>query len=396
MRRVAKYALTYFGTAGVILLLAGGLLFFTLVDKYNEARKVDILHATATFIVMALGQTMLTAGVVAYVAVRRSYTPPPLPSLPKAETVALIPAYNEEGRVGAVVREAKKYVDLVIVADDGSADNTAKEAEEAGALVIRHPQNMGKGAAVATLIKAALAADAKYAVLLDADGQHDPADIPKFLQALKSGADHAAGNRFPHTKMPTIRRLGYKALALLHRILIAKLSDPFNGYRALSRKALETLDQDFDPSYGVETEINYQLRKTKTIEIPIKVKYHEASSKTNFMLQGLNIVSTIIWTAITKRLLLNIAISTTSIGVSTILFIYVLSIFNTTRYIRLTYTTLAILLEIIGVLLLAIMIVNLINKTNNIKHNNLNNNISNRSKISQKFKHLFYKKYDYR
>jgi len=278
MRRVAKYALTYFGTAGVILLLAGGLLLFTLVDKYNETRKVDILHATTTFIVMALGQTMLTAGVVTYVAVRRSYTPPPLPPLPKAETVALIPAYNEEGRVGAVVREAKKYVDLVIVADDGSTDNTAKEAEEAGAVVIRHPQNMGKGAAVATLIKAALAADAKYAVLLDADGQHDPADIPKFLQALKSGADHAAGNRFPHTKMPTIRRLGYKALALLHRILIAKLNDPFNGYRALSRKALETLDQDFDPSYGVETEINCQLRKTKTAEIPTTIKYHEASS----------------------------------------------------------------------------------------------------------------------
>jgi glycosyltransferase involved in cell wall biosynthesis len=81
---------------------------------------------------------------------------------------------------------------------------------------------MGYGAAVKTLMRAALAADAQYAVLLDADGQHDPTDIPKFLQALKSGADHAAGNRFPHTKMPTIHRLGYKALALLHRILIAK------------------------------------------------------------------------------------------------------------------------------------------------------------------------------
>ena len=238
MRRVAKYALTYFGTAGVILLLAGGLLLFALVDKYNETRKVDIFHATTTFIVMALGQTMLTAGVVTYVAVRRSYTPPPLPPLPKAETVALIPAYNEEGRVGAVVREAKKYVDLVIVVDDGSADNTAREAGEAGAVVIRHPQNMGKGAAVATLIKAALTADAKYAVLLDADGQHDPTDIPKFLQALKSGADHAAGNRFPHTKMPTIRRL---------------------GYRALSRKALETLDHIQGPKSG--TVVFFPTRK---------------------------------------------------------------------------------------------------------------------------------------
>jgi hypothetical protein len=75
-----------------------------------------------------------------------------------------------------------------------------------------------------------------------ADGLHDPADIPKFLQALKSGADHAAGKCFPHTKMPTIRRF---------------------GYRARSRKALKTLDQDFDLSYGEETEINYQIRKPK-------------------------------------------------------------------------------------------------------------------------------------
>ena len=356
MRRVAKYALTYFGTAGVILLLAGGLLLFALVDKYNETRKVDIFHATTTFIVMALGQTMLTAGVVTYVAVRRSYTPPPLPPLPKAETVALIPAYNEEGRVGAVVREAKKYVDLVIVVDDGSADNTAREAGEAGAVVIRHPQNMGKGAAVATLIEAALTADAKYAALLDADGQHDPTDIPKFLQALKSGADHAAGNRFPHTKMPTIRRLGYKALALLHRILIAKLNDPFNGYRGLSRKALKTLNQDFEPSYGVEIEINYQLRKTKNAEIPTTVKYHEASSKANPLLQGLNLLWSILWTALTKRPALTLTLGATSLATSITLFIHALTIFNATRYVRLTYTTLAILLEIVAALLIAIAI----------------------------------------
>ena len=271
MRRVAKYALTYFGTVGIILLLAGGLLLFTLINKYNETRKVDTLHATTTFIVMALGQTMLTAGVVAYVAVRRSYTPPPLPPLPKAETVALIPAYNEEGRVGAVVREAKKYVDLVIVADDGSADNTAKEAEEAGAVVIRHPQNMGKGAAVATLIKAALAADAKYAVLLDADGQHDPTDIPKFLQALRNGAGHAAGNRFPHTKMPTIRRLGYKALALLHRILIVKLSDP-QRQPSLQSKSPRNPRPRLRPLIWRRDRNKLPTQKTKTAEIPTTAK----------------------------------------------------------------------------------------------------------------------------
>jgi len=354
MRRVAKYALTYFGTAGVILLLIGGLLLFTLVDKYNQTRKVDIIHAATTFIVLALGQTMLTAGVVAYVAVRRSYTPPPLPPLPKAETVALIPAYNEEGRVGAVVREAKKYVDLVIVADDGSTDNTAKEAEEAGAVVIRHPQNMGKGAAVATLIKAALAADAKYAVLLDADGQHDPADIPKFLQALKSGADHAAGNRFPHTKMPTIRRFGYKALALLHRILIAKLSDPFNGYRALSRKALEILNQDFDPAYGVETEINSVISRLKTKEISIHIKYHKESSKEMFLLQGLNIFWSVIWVYLSSNPIKTIIIGILILLGSIILFDIVGFLFNITHYIRLTYSVIGSILGIIGILLVSI------------------------------------------
>ncbi|MFZ8838624.1 MAG: hypothetical protein ACO2PM_06715, partial [Pyrobaculum sp.] len=99
MRRVAKYALTYFGTAGVILLLAGGLLLFALVDKYNETRKVDIFHATTTFIVMALGQTMLTAGVVTPVAVRRNYTPPPLPPPHKGQTVALLPSQHAGGTV---------------------------------------------------------------------------------------------------------------------------------------------------------------------------------------------------------------------------------------------------------------------------------------------------------
>jgi len=93
------------------------------------------------------------------------------------------------------------------------------------------------------------------------DGQHEPADIPKFLYAPKSE------RKTPLETAPHIqrRRLGYKAPALLHRILIAKLNDPFNGYRALSRKVLETLNQDFDPSYGVETEIT---TNSENVELP--------------------------------------------------------------------------------------------------------------------------------
>jgi hypothetical protein len=145
-----------------------------------------------------------------------------------------------------------------------------------------------------------------------------------------------------------------QGLALLHRILIAKLNDPFNGYRAFSRKALETLDQDFDPSYGVETEINYQLRKVKTAEIPATVKYHEASSKANSLLQGLNPLWSILRTALTKIPALTLTLGATSLIISITLFIHVLTIFNATRYIRLTHATLVILLEIAGILLISI------------------------------------------
>jgi glycosyltransferase involved in cell wall biosynthesis len=349
LSRLGRHALTYFATTGILLLLLAGILLWLLIDKYNDTRKLDIHHVVATFLALALGHTLLITGVVAYLASRKGYPDHPLPDLPKATTVALIPAYNEEKTIANVVKEAKKFVDLVIVVDDGSRDATATVAEEAGAVVVRHPRNMGYGAAVKTLMRAALAADAQYAVLLDADGQHDPTDIPKFLQALKSGADQTA-SRIQR------RRLGYKALALLHRILIAKLSDPFNGYRAFSRKALETPEQDFDPSYGVETEINYQLRKTKTAEISTTVKYHEASSKANPLLQGLNLLWSIVWTALTKRPALTLTLGATSLATSITLFIYALTIFNATRYIRLTYTTLAILLEIVATLLIAIAI----------------------------------------
>jgi glycosyltransferase involved in cell wall biosynthesis len=137
--------------------------------------------------------------------------------------MVILPTLNEREALTRCLTSSSRWgllLERILAVDGSSTNDTAKE--ETGAVVVRHPRNMGYGAAVKTLMRAALAADAKYAVLLDADGQHDPADIPKFLQALKSGADHAAGNRFPHTKMSTIRRLGYKALALLHRILIAK------------------------------------------------------------------------------------------------------------------------------------------------------------------------------
>jgi hypothetical protein len=353
-RQLAKYTLTYLGTAGLTVLLASAILLILLVDNYNDTRRINVPLASLTFTTYTLAQALLASAVASYTATRTHNETPPIPELPQAKTVALIPAYNEEGKIGKVIEKAKKHVDLVIVVDDGSTDNTAQEAQKAGAIVIRHPQNMGKGTAVKTLIKAALKTNAQYAVLIDADLQHDPDDIPKLLEPLTQGkAEHAIANRFPQTKMPLIRLIGYKLLATLHALLIKPLPDPFNGYRAFTHKALHQLDRDYDPSYGIETEINHALRNIPTTNVPSKIHYTTHTSKANFLLQGLNLAWTIAWTWITHNPTKTLIVAATLYTASALLTAHVAVLFNLSRYIRLTYTALALTLPTIATTLTA-------------------------------------------
>jgi hypothetical protein len=365
MSRVGKYVLAYLGTAGFAALAVAGILLLALVDRYNDTRRVDVPLAALTLVAYTMAQSLLSAAVAAYAAARSAYEPPPIPQLPPARTVALIPAYKEQGRVGNVVQKARKHVDLVIVVDDGSNDTTAKEAEEAGAIVVRHPRNMGKGFAVRTLVKAALKAEAQYAVMLDADGQHNPEDIPKFLEPLVKGqADHAAANRFAHagtTRMPLLRKIGFKLLALEHALLVKPMPDPFNGYRGFTRRALETLDRGFDPSYGVEVEINHALRNLPTAHVPVKVEYGPAS-KANMLLQGLNLAWTIAWTWIAHNPLPTLLLAAALYAASTALAAHVAMLFNASRYIRLAYTALALTLPTLASTLAAAAAVALVSK----------------------------------
>jgi len=365
LSRLGRHALTYFATAGILLLLLAGILLWLLIDKYNDTRKLDIHHVVATFLALALGHTLLITGVVAYLASRKGYTDPPLPDLPKATTVALIPAYNEEKTITNVVKEAKKFVDLVIVVDDGSRDATAKVAEEAGAVVVRHPRNMGYGAAVKTLMRVALAADAKYAVLLDADGQHDPADIPKFLEKLKEGADVVIGNRFKTSKVPTYRKVGIQIIKLVLRLFGVKIGDPENGFRAFNRRALEVLVKELEETWmGISSQTVYiaSRRKLRIEEVPTTVRYKEATSSESPVAHGLSVLWTIIWTWLTEKSRRTLALGIAALAASATLFTYVILLFNATRYIRLTYTTSAILLEIIATILIAVAVASVVKK----------------------------------
>src|SRR4030042_2438817 len=111
--------------------------------------------------------------------------------------IAIIPAYNEEKPIGEVVQGVKKYTENIIVIDDGSEDKTSEIAQKRGAKVYRHFINRGLGGALGTGIKTALISGADIIVTLDADGQHDTAEIPRIIKPIIDGkADVVIGSRF--------------------------------------------------------------------------------------------------------------------------------------------------------------------------------------------------------
>ena len=163
-----------------------------------------------------------------------------------AEGLIIIPAFNEAGSIGPVVAasRAKAPGFDILVVDDGSADATAARAGAAGAVVARHPFNIGYGAALQTGYRWALKHGYPLAVQIDADGQHDPAEVPRLAAALKEDrADAVVGSRFHPAssyRMPPLRRIGSLWFgALVATLTGLRLSDPTSGLQALSTRALE-------------------------------------------------------------------------------------------------------------------------------------------------------------
>jgi len=200
--------------------------------------------------------------------------------------VASIPAYNEEKSLAKVIIMAQKYVDKVIVCDDGSKDMTRKIAENSGAEVISHPRNMGYGAALHSLFRRARELDANVMVTLDGDGQHNPDDIPSLVETLLSNSvDVVNGSRFlkpEESRVPLVRRIGIKFFTGLIRILFRgggreiAVTDALCGMRCYGKRAIQTLILE---PIGKETNVNVQIIReisSKGLlieEVPISVKY---------------------------------------------------------------------------------------------------------------------------
>ena len=200
-----------------------------------------------------------------------------------SRTGAVIPAYREEAFIGPVVEGLRRQVGSVVVVDDGSPDGTATAAERAGALVLRHPRNCGKGAAVQTGLKHFFTTDVAWVFLLDGDGQHDPSEVPRFLEAAdRSGADLVVGNRMHDlSTMPWVRRVTNRFMSWqIGRLCGQALPDSQCGYR-LARRGLIPLLLACSTGFDFETEaLLLAARHGCRIEfVPIRTIYRDETSK---------------------------------------------------------------------------------------------------------------------
>ena len=170
--------------------------------------------------------------------------------------VALIPAYQAEATVGAVVRGTRSLVDRVLVVDDGSADGTGTVAREAGAEVLRLSENRGKGAALRAGLEKILETPATHVAFLDADGQHDPADLPGLLEAARAGERFVIGSRMADPDViPAYRyRTNEIGSRILTRMTGLDIDDAQSGYRVVATEVLRRLRLNAR-GYSIETEM---------------------------------------------------------------------------------------------------------------------------------------------
>ncbi|MBN2013942.1 MAG: glycosyltransferase family 2 protein [Candidatus Altiarchaeota archaeon] len=212
--------------------------------------------------------------------------------------IAIVPAYNEEATIGSVVLTAKNYVDKVVIVDDGSSDKTSAIAELAGAEVARHDENMGYGAAIKTCFDVAKKYNADVMVTLDGDGQHNPSEITKVVKSIINGeADIVIGSRFlgKSSRIPGYRKFGIKFLNRMTNLSSRKVSDTQSGFRAYSRKAINSLRLN-ESGMGIGSEIlmNAQKLDLKIEEVPISVRYDVSKPSQHPLSHGASVLGTVL------------------------------------------------------------------------------------------------------
>ena len=214
------------------------------------------------------------------------------------KSVAIIPAYNEEVALGSIILRTLQYVDEVIIVNDGSDDKTVDVAKLAGAEIINHATNLGKGEALKSGFSAI--GDADVVVTIDADGQHNPDEIPSLIKPIiEDGADLVNGSRYmngPEENTPAYRRVGQQVLDNATNISAGiKVTDSRSGFRAFSPAACKCF-RFYDTGFGIESEMLVDVAEAglKIVEVPITVRYDVDGSTKNPVTHGVGVLLKII------------------------------------------------------------------------------------------------------
>ncbi|MGZ8514686.1 MAG: glycosyltransferase family 2 protein [Candidatus Limnocylindrales bacterium] len=186
--------------------------------------------------------------------------------MPDRLVVAVIPAYQEGSRIAAVVEGASRHLPVIVI-DDGSTDDTAARAETAGATVVRQRPNAGKGTALRMGFAVALERGADAVITLDGDGQHDPADIPAFLDVHeRSGAELVVGRR-SFTSMPVVRRVSNTLGRMIISVALRRdIPDNQSGYRLIGSRLLTELLDSREAGFEFEVEM---IARCIALELPM-------------------------------------------------------------------------------------------------------------------------------
>jgi glycosyltransferase involved in cell wall biosynthesis len=202
----------------------------------------------------------------------------------RSQTAAVIPAFNDEKHIGDIVRRTRQRLDYVLVVDDGSSDQTAQRAREAGAEVITHDQNRGKGEAIKTGLGYWLTREVTWVSLLDSDGQHLPEEIDRFLSAaaLATQPTFLIGNRMNNlTGMPFMRRVVNRYMSgQISRVCGQEIPDTQCGFRMVERQLVpELLSGGNRFEYETEVLIIASRKGYRIESVPITTVYSDQVSK---------------------------------------------------------------------------------------------------------------------
>ncbi len=273
-------------------------------------------------------------------------------------TLAVVPCYNEEATIGSVVLKAKRHVNEVLVVDDGSTDDTAKIAKEAGATVISHKRNGGKSPAIKTGFKYALANGFDYVVTIDGDGQHNPSEIPTVLgNIMNNGYDISIGFRSgKSTEMPKWRRVGKRILDYTTGFGNGGfVTDSQCGFRAFNKKAVKCITPRLNgDAFSAESE---QLIKAhelglNVVNTHISCRYKNLKTSTkNPASHAFSVLRYVVWLVAEKRPLLFIGVPGFILIILGLFFgILTLQYYNQTHVFLIPYAIMVSIFLIIGAL----------------------------------------------